>query len=255
MFSFPFPCNVLNGRQWALDEDWFSRGHPTPQEHDVLSALVTSTEPAVRNKEPETASRDKIHSLLENSLGVTLPLHISLSRPLTLKTAQKSAFSSRLTSAIAEHSLKSFSIRPKELAWHPNESKTRWFLVIRLEESTELTTLLDICNSVAKEFDQPLLYTEDEVSKGDQFHISIAWALQPPVRSKDQEQTSPEHEMAVQEEPAVPNENIERLSSLQVHFAEVKARIGQDVDVIKLKIIRWTIEDTAAPGHESYQQN
>jgi U6 snRNA phosphodiesterase len=167
-----------------------------------------------------------------------MPLHISLSRPLTLKTAQKTALHSRLASVIAGHNLKSFSIRPKELAWHPNESKTRWFLVIRLDASSELTTLLDIWNSVAREFDQPLLYAEDEASKDDRFHISIAWALQPPVRNRDHERMSSENDMSVQEELAVPYEHIERLSSLQVHFAEVKARIGQDVDVIKLKIRR-----------------
>jgi U6 snRNA phosphodiesterase len=44
----------------------------------------------------------RMHSLLESDLGAPLPLHISLSRPVVLATAQKQPFTGLLEDAIQE---------------------------------------------------------------------------------------------------------------------------------------------------------
>lgn len=103
------------------------------------------------------------------------------------------------------------------MAWHPNETSTRWFLVLRLESAAaeddddgvtgkrgmeELRRLLGRCNDVARRFGQGMLYAtytntkppgeepgsggfekKDISIMGDEnenehFHISIAWSLQ-----------------------------------------------------------------------------
>ncbi|KAK5172202.1 poly(U)-specific 3'-to-5' RNA exonuclease [Saxophila tyrrhenica] len=177
--------------------------------------------------------KPEINSLLQNNLGVSLPLHISLSRPLTLKNAQKESFLAHLQHSITEAGIKALAIIPKGLAWHPNESKTRWFLVIRLQKSPELDKLLATCNSVAKEFKQSLLYVEKGKPKGDKFHISIAWSLNAP-RTKDTRRHS-EAGTNEEEDMGIPYELIQRLCELDINFSEVKVRVGQDVNVVSLK--------------------
>lgn len=104
----------------------------------------------------------EIHSLLEDDLGVPQPLHISLSRPLVLRTETKDDFLAQLSRTVSSSGVKPFSVTPSDLLWHPNEDGTRWFLVLRLNrlEDNELGRLLGACNEVAGRFNQPLLYTE-----------------------------------------------------------------------------------------------
>ena len=95
------------------------------------------------------------------------------------------------------------------LDWVPNFEKTRWFLVLRLQEPqlNSLNKLLHLSNKVVHDYDQPALYvTIPELArqstmrrmKGNQvprrgsadwrdlhnvseaFHVSIAWMLQKP---------------------------------------------------------------------------
>lgn len=193
-------------------------------------------------------NQDKtIHSLLENDLGVSLPLHISLSRPLALKTEQKDDFLSRLQKVISESNIHAFHAVPKDLAWHSNENSTRSFLVLRLQRSAdrEMACLLEECNNVANDFNQPLLYagrdkrnrvqTAPEV--GEKFHISVAWSLggsavKPEMGRRGSVKGDGETG------PGVPYELLGRLTSLSIGFAEVKVRIGQDVHAIPLKAAR-----------------
>jgi hypothetical protein len=170
--------------------------------------------------------KDDIHSLLENDLGVQLPLHISLSRPLALKTANKDTFLANLTTAITATSVRAITAVPDTLIWHPNEDRTRWFLVLSLErpESDQLRSLLGVCNKLAGEYGQPLLYQtskrkgkEGEVDDG-KFHVSLAWSLT--------EQNG---------EVKVGKGMHERLKKLPMEFDEVKVRIGQDVTGIPLR--------------------
>lgn len=68
-------------------------GHPTQAQHEALSSLVDTAR--------EKLGRGKgLTSLLESDLGAPLPLHVSLSRPLALTTAQKDDFLARLEGAI-----------------------------------------------------------------------------------------------------------------------------------------------------------
>lgn len=167
-------------------------------------------------------------------------MHISLSRPLTLRTDQKDTFLAHLKEAIAEGHVKAVSVKVRDLTWYPNESKTRWFMVVRLQMSPDLSKLLGVSNGVAREFGQPLLYAHDESqhqteSEGvDQFHISIAWSLQAPNSQGPPEAKLFENEHLV-ETHGIPYSLLGQLSSCSIHFGEVKVRIGQDVHSIALK--------------------
>ena len=194
--------------------------------------------------------RAEVTSLLQNDLGVSLPLHISLSRPLTLRTDQRESFLTQLKNEISESSsIKAFDVQPGDLAWHSNESHTRWFLVLRLESASHstkgresLNSLLTRCNAVAKKFGQPTLYAESEsktetssvVEDTGQFHISIAWSLQPPKAAKDMGMNG------VEARDGIPYGLLSKLTNMVIRFGEVKVRIGQDVHRIPLKARRVT---------------
>ena len=189
-----------------------------------------------------------MNSLLENDLGVALPLHISLSRPLVLKTAQKDNFLARLRQMVSDSNIKAFDTQPRDLAWHPNETRTRWFLVLRLQTSSgrELNKLLEASNGLARDFEQPVLYAEAATlgseASDEQFHISIGWALQrPPSMDADAARSVRECRSSASEGAAgVPYELLGKASSLSLGFNEVKVRIGQDVHSIPLKTRRQT---------------
>jgi hypothetical protein len=103
--------------------------------------------------------------------------------------------------------------------------------------------LLDVCNGVALEFGQPLLYfynDSQEQKKGggaDQFHISIAWSLRPPKSHEDHDVKLYGHEQ-VELSTGISYSLLSQLSSVSIHFSEVKVRIGQDVHSIALKTRR-----------------
>ncbi|USW54745.1 Putative U6 snRNA phosphodiesterase Usb1 [Septoria linicola] len=184
-----------------------------------------------------------VHSLLENDLGVQQPLHVSLSRPLALKTEDKDDFLQELESAITGSSVRTFTVRPLDLVWHANEDRTRWFLVLRLQQPSadELQTLLKKCNALAAQFNQPLLYhggssiagddSEDLHDSGphDSFHISVAWSLK--FEDSKQAQSGP---VNVDVSPAL----LEQLEGLKIKFSEVKVRVGQDVHSTPLQQAR-----------------
>ncbi|KAL6715973.1 poly(U)-specific 3'-to-5' RNA exonuclease [Lecanora helva] len=150
----------------------------------------------------------KIHSLLKSDLGAELPLHISLSRSLSLRGAQRQAFSDALTTAVNKGNISPFKIPVVGYHWVSNYEKNRWFLVLKLAKpaGNELNKLLRIPNEVCESFDQPPLYARPRVSNrernkrrvevekleasggavdkhddaSDAFHVSIAWMLHPP---------------------------------------------------------------------------
>lgn len=170
-------------------------------------------------------------SLLENQLGVQLPLHISLSRPLALKTQHKGIFVEDLQAAIEAEGVRAFDVRPLELVWHPNEHGTRSFLVLSLERpaGNELNRMLRACNALAKKLGQPTLYTGGRVRDVDSFHISIAWSLELRESSCVQSVALPQ---------SLPAKLAERLQALRIGFSELKVRIGQDVSSIALQSAR-----------------
>lgn len=197
------------------------RGSPEKWQQALLSDVLDSIQ--CSQDKTETKVKD-IHSLLENDLGVALPLHVSLSRPLSLRTAQKDTFLSTLTTSILSLDIQAFTVSPSTLTWHANEDRTRWFFVVSLQrpEHDELRGLLDVCNGVAVEFGQPLLYGESkdrgiEANHG-KFHVSVAWSL---VEQRG--------------EVDFPKVLKQKLEGLGMEFDEVKIRIGQDVTSIPLR--------------------
>lgn len=185
-----------------------------------------------------TTAKNYVHSLLQNDLGVALPLHVSLSRPLVLKTEHKDDFFNSLREAISSSGAREFETSFERLQWHPNEDRTRWFLVLRvLDEDDALLKLLRTCNSVAVEYGQPKLYEDDDVHGGgrrpsrqtpkisEKFHISIAWSLEEP----------PSSGRTIAGETACDARDLPpAVHSLRVPFGEVKVRIGQDVTSMPL---------------------
>ena len=72
-----------------------SRGYPSDIEYETLSDILAAVK-----REP-VPTRATIHSLLCNELEARLPLHISLSRSISLVTEQRQSFSDLLEKAIA----------------------------------------------------------------------------------------------------------------------------------------------------------
>jgi hypothetical protein len=185
------------------------------------------------------SAKDDVRSLLQNDLGVALPLHISLSRPLVLRTEQKDDFFFSLKDAISSSGgARASETSFEQLQWHPNEDRTRWFLVLRVTDDDDaLFKLLRTCNSVAVKYGQPKLYEDDDVdgrgkrppsqmSKiSEKFHISIAWSLEEPPSSLG---------MIAGETACNAMDLPPAVRSLRVPFGEVKVRIGQDVTSMPL---------------------
>ena len=162
----------------------------------------------------------KIHSLLKSDLGVHLPLHISLSAPLILRTEQREVFMEKLQDAVEDSGVRPFSLQVSGLEWVSNSEKSRWFLVLRLKRPANdgLNLLLATTNGIAKDSGLGLLYADEESNQAEilergscqgsspmtkiefkggkqrrlagtvpadctsKFHLSIAWQLGEPVR-------------------------------------------------------------------------
>ena len=69
------------------------RGYPSQTEVDKLSKLLSGSDREVRSN---------VRSLLHTDLGAQLPLHISLSRPVMLLTAQRRPFLDQVEKAIRD---------------------------------------------------------------------------------------------------------------------------------------------------------
>lgn len=179
-------------------------------------------------------SDTEIHRLLSSDLGSPLPLHISLSRPLSLSTAEKDDFLERVTGVIGNSGLEAFCVNPKGLAWFKSPDSDRAFLIIRVdsekgrlsgkENNPELMSLLNSCNSVAGRFGKPLLYqmnSNDDASSA--FHLSIAWTFGMPYGDKPVEALD-----------LFNKEGIREATSWNVEVSGVKAKIGNVVNNISL---------------------
>ena len=188
----------------------------------------------------EAASHDSgnlLHSFLRSDLAALLPLHISLSAPLVLKTEQRDSFQESISTRLAKQHLNPFTVDVTGLEWVANHDKSRFFLVLKLgkPENNELNDLLVVCNASAQEFGLPQLYdvsSHDDpgvksknenapeiVDRTKAFHISIAWSLrEPDHRCRDQ--------LIMLEHTG--------LKKLKVKFAILKLKIGNAVIDIPL---------------------
>ena len=176
-----------------------SPGHPTTAQHGVLTKLLGEVE---RILGPGL----ELHNFLSSDLGAPLPLHISLSRPITLSTGNKDEFLDKVSAFIREGGLPAFTVRPLGLAWYKSPDSDRAFLIIRVTSSSssssepgddsnddnndsssvdapratnpQLTALLRRCNAAATMFEQPALYQRTQGEPvGDAFHVSIGWTF------------------------------------------------------------------------------
>jgi hypothetical protein len=174
--------------------------HPSVSESGLLTAFITDLQHSLGDKA-------RLSSFLVSDLGNPQPLHISLSRPFVLSTAEKDEFLGKITHAIEGCRVAPFSLQCRGVEWHRTEESSRSFLVLRVQTGSsrpatrsrtesdtsgggvnpnpELTKLLKQCNSAVKAFGQQELYqwaTDPSASGnvGDAFHISIAWCFEAP---------------------------------------------------------------------------
>lgn len=70
-------------------------GHPTPAEYDVLGKLLGKFGGI------GAQAGAGMTTFLESDLGVQMPLHISLSKPLSLSTEEKDGFERDVRGAVA----------------------------------------------------------------------------------------------------------------------------------------------------------
>ncbi|KAJ5780781.1 hypothetical protein N7457_005941 [Penicillium paradoxum] len=212
--------------------------YPTKDELSVLKDIIAQSENSSDKAAPI------VHSLLHSDLGAQLPLHISLSRPVVLRTEQRAAFTESLQEAIQDSHVQSFDVRPNRLYWSSNYEKTRWFLVLGVQKPSHdgLNRLLKLSNDTLARFGQPPLYSKPQV-QGQQtsaslhresidrnsslpvedfsgcFHISLGWSLMGP---------SPK------ECERIAGIDLRALEGLHVKFDSVKAKIGNHVASIPL---------------------
>ena len=141
-----------------------------------------------------------------------------------------------------------------DLDWVPNDDSSRWFLVLRLQQDAQdqLSKLLLLSNKAVVEFGQPPLYATHTSFKfsggrgqlqpmkgsskpylppklavpypGDNesvhfgFHVSIAWALQPPTESSLERA----------------RDALVNIEPLFVDVSSVKVKMGNAISVISL---------------------
>jgi hypothetical protein len=205
-------------------------GHPTIAQHDLLVGLLDEVV-------AELNGAVDLKNFLTSELGAPLPLHISLSRPLALPTADKDAFLERVTGAIERGGMAPFAVAPRGLAWYSSPDSDRTFLILRVAtmadegegdglrpENPELMSLLTRCNSVAAMFGQPPLYQKNRSEAvGSAFHVSVGWSL-----------SLPGEELALRALRRFKSSRFDDMRSWKIDVSGVKAKIGNVVHHIPL---------------------
>ncbi|KAH7399476.1 U6 snRNA phosphodiesterase Usb1 [Pyrenochaeta sp. MPI-SDFR-AT-0127] len=224
---------------------------PSQTESDSLHGLIQHVKDRI---EHENATRSKkvpvpdIVPSLQSELGASLPLHVSLSRTLQIKTEDREAFLETLSSGLRKAAVRAFHFDFRNIKWVPNFERNRWFLVLNIKkpEHDELNRLLIACNEAAETIGHSRLYMGDEnegpkedpgsvnnskrrksqhdehdqIDCSEFFHISIAWNLTEP---------DPEWISLIQ------SVDVDKfVQSPQAMFDTVKARIGNVVHNIAL---------------------
>ncbi|KAL5044924.1 hypothetical protein BDW71DRAFT_185082 [Aspergillus fruticulosus] len=208
--------------------------YPSKEELEILGSIITQAERMLQGEQ------EKLNSFLYSDLGVRLPLHISLSRPVVLRTEERQPFMDTFEAALGRSGISPFEVQVDSLDWVSNFEKTRWFYVLRAKRPDRdcLNCLLHISNRSLSLFNQPPLYapvlhstsggtqphirSSKPASTGDYtecFHISIAWSLTEP---------------SAEEKKSMQSIDLQRLSTLKIKFDCVKAKIGNNVSSIPL---------------------
>ncbi|KAJ5083238.1 hypothetical protein N7456_012665 [Penicillium angulare] len=195
--------------------------YPSKEELPLLKNLIPS------QSKDRAKNQVRIHSLLHSDLGAQLPLHISLSRSVVLRTEQRTLFMDSVQKAVEGSRIPPFNVIPDRLMWAPNHDRTRWFLVLHVQRPKEntLNALLWSSNRALARVGQPPLYASsvDDASHqqdySDNFHISIAWTLTEPRAENTQYLT---------------NIDLDPLQDLHIQFDCLKVKIGNNVTSIPL---------------------
>ncbi|KAI9374407.1 U6 snRNA phosphodiesterase Usb1 [Aspergillus egyptiacus] len=203
--------------------------YPSKKELEILGDIITQAEDILHGE------RTKLHSLLHSDLGAQLPLHISLSRPVVLRTEERQPFMDTFEAALYDSDITAFDVQLRSLDWVSNTERTRWFYVLRAQSlhGDYMNRLLRISNRSLALFGQPPLYESDspkahaaqgntsdspnDVSEA--FHVSIAWSLAEP---------SPDDRNRMEDV------DLQMLKELKIRFDCVKVKIGNHVSSIAL---------------------
>ncbi|KAK2003921.1 hypothetical protein LX36DRAFT_41567 [Colletotrichum falcatum] len=204
--------------------------HPDANQHTLLSALLDQIKPLLGSQ--------KLYPLLTSDLNAPLPLHISLSRPLSLPTAQKDPFLSSLASSIS-YATGGFVLSPRGVGFFKSPDSDRAFLVLRVADpaapcdsastsgkNPQLRALLTRCNAVALRFNHPALYqTRATELVDDAFHVSIGWTF-----------GLPPEDACLQTYALLKQPEFRRIRQWGIEVAGVKVKIGNTVTNVPLKI-------------------
>lgn len=257
---------VIPHREGNWPSHLYAEWHPPAPQHALLRALLASLAAALAGPEgggkegeeeelppllPPPPARGALAGFLESGLGAPLPLHVSLSRPFVLRTADKGGFLDALVREVQGCGVGAFALVCDGLVWHRSPDSNRSFLVLRVRSSSppppagdggggarnpELSALLARCNDLVSSYGQPELYAASHPSQqqggpggeeggGDAFHVSIAWSFAEPtdeIRRRTAEVFArPEFRDAVARDITIPVEGL-------------KAKIGNVVTNIEL---------------------
>ncbi|KAM3440570.1 hypothetical protein MY4824_002018 [Beauveria thailandica] len=165
---------------------------PSYEQHAVLTRLLAKVEDTLDGE-------IELHQFMTSDLGAPLPLHVSLSRPLSLSTTEKDDFLQRVSESLGSGAVPPFIMQPRSLAWFTSPDSNRSFLVLGVAttgghgdadgDNAPLMKLLRKSNAAAARFGQPLLYQHARDNDDDDddddvvrtaFHVSIAWTFARP---------------------------------------------------------------------------
>ncbi|KAM4067321.1 U6 snRNA phosphodiesterase [Hirsutella rhossiliensis] len=198
--------------------------HPSEAQHNALEELLGLAE-------AELGDDIKLRNFLTSDLGAHLPLHISLSRPLSLRAAEKDDFLDRVTKSIRSSGTGAFAVRPGGLAWYRSPDSGRTFLILGVvagagmgSTNPQLMRLLTRCNTVSTSFNQPALYQKTyNEAVGSAFHVSIAWTF-----------GLPDDEASLRVLRLFKRKQFKKLQTWEIDVSGVKAKIGNVVSHIPL---------------------
>ncbi|KAK6533098.1 poly(U)-specific 3'-to-5' RNA exonuclease [Arthrobotrys megalospora] len=206
--------------------------HLTPLELTSIGRLLqVATEAIESYSKFHNDERFKLESFLYSDLGTQLPLHISMSRPIVLKTEERDGFMAELERAVERSGVQEFGVQFTSLEWVPNQDRTRWFWVMRAvsptpsqSRQTLLSSLLTTCNQVVRNHNQPGLYlTDGRGATREGFHVSIGWSL-----------TEPSTGLCEGLSAAI-SSNQPELSDLTMKCDTLKVKIGNIVHAVELR--------------------
>ncbi|KAF1932117.1 uncharacterized protein M421DRAFT_284824 [Didymella exigua CBS 183.55] len=223
---------------------------PVQAESDSLHSLIQTIKDALKQANLKRAKPLPVPDIipsLQSELGAPLPLHVSLSRTLQIKTDDRKSFLGTLNTSLRRAAVQAFHFDFCDLKWVPNYERNRWFLVLGIKKPAHdgLNRLLSACNEAAQKCGHPALYSggkgdgpmgsnsppytkHDKTDRSDMFHVSIAWNL-----------TEPDPDWIY----LVKNMDVDKhIQSPQAAFDVVKARVGNVVHNFNLVARKSSVE-------------